>query len=62
MVCTLTDIAEVLVPMEVQAWRIQVQLFLGAMNENRNKSSSIYPWVLHGSWAMGFNPDGLINS
>jgi hypothetical protein len=62
MVCTHTDIAEVLAPMEVQAWYIQVQPSLGTMNENRNKSPSISPWVLHGSWTMGFNPDALINS
>lgn len=41
---------------------IQVQPLLGAMNENRNKDSSIYSWILRWPWTVGFNFDNFINS
>ena len=62
MVFILTEIAEVLGLIMAPKSYIQVQPLQGAMNENRNKDSSIYPWVLRGSWTLGFNLDNFINS
>jgi hypothetical protein len=57
-----TEIAEVLGLMMAPKSYSQVQPLLGAMNENRNKDSSIYHWIFRWSWALGFNLDNFINS
>lgn len=62
MVFILTEIAELLGLMVAPKSCSQVQLLLGSMNENRNKGSSIYPWILRWPWTMGFNFDNFINS
>ena len=62
MVFILTEIAEVLGLMMAAKSYSQVQPLLGAMNENRNKDSSIYSWILRWPWTVGFNFDNFINS
>ena len=62
MVFTLMEIAGAQGPIVAPKSYSQAQPFPGIMNENRIKDSSIYPWVLPGSWALGFNLVNFINS
>lgn len=62
MVFILTEIAEMLGLMIAPKSYSQIQPFLGAINENRTKDSSIYSWVLRWPWTLGFNLDNFINS
>lgn len=62
MVFILTGVAKVLGLMMTPKSYSQAQPFLGAINENKNKDYSIYSWVLHWPWTLGFNLNNFINS